>query len=75
MRRFADGIVWLGIGVSLLGQAAFALFLGWMANESPTTVEPTKILAASGAVAIGFVVTGVGALYLGVRRVREARRT
>jgi hypothetical protein len=67
-----DGIVWVAVGVTLLAQAVFVVSIGWWPAEdgAPTSVPPT---VAGAIVAGGFVVAGVVALTVGVRRLRRAR--
>ena len=67
-----DGIVWVTVGVSLLGQGGFIVVLGWL----PDRVEPGMREASSAAagliVASGFLLTGLGALAIGLRRFRAS---
>jgi hypothetical protein len=71
--RIIDGIVWLAVGVSLIGQAGFLVTMNWWPGESavPTSLPPE---VASAIVAIGFVTVGLGALTIGVRRLLTIRR-
>ena len=66
---------WVAVGVALFVQAACLVAVGWYAPQLlGGTPERFPTTAASSAVAIAFVVAGLVALHLGVRKVIAARR-
>ena len=65
--RVIDGIVWLAVGVSLVGQAGFLVAMNWWPEgSSATDAIPSSV--AGGIVAVGFVAVGLGAFAIGVRQ-------
>jgi hypothetical protein len=73
--RLADAMGWVAVGVALFVQAGCLLAVGWYAPQAigaPPERFPAGV--ASSAVAIAFVVAGLAALFMGVRKVIVARR-
>ncbi len=65
--RVIDGMVWLAVGVSLVGQAGFLVAMDWWPkNSSASDGIPSSV--AGGIVAVGFVTVGLGAVVIGVRQ-------
>ena len=65
---------WVAVGVGLILEAVCLVAIAWLAPDilgGPPERVPTT--AASGAVAIAFVAAGLGALFLGVRKVIAVR--
>jgi hypothetical protein len=70
-----DGIIWLVVGLSMVSQAAFIGAVAWWPEVPSSRTDggiPVPVLSLL--VAAAFVVSGLGALYLGVRRLNAARR-
>ena len=73
-RRFLDGIIWLAVGVSLVAQGGFIFFLdAWPTEVVRPPRDAATSLVATSMVGVAFLLAGVGALYLGVRRLRPER--
>jgi hypothetical protein len=70
-----DGIVWVAVGVSLMAQAGFLMAMNWWPSDVPPPSDGVPPSVAGGIVAFAFVVLGVGALGVGVRRLVTARRS
>jgi len=73
MSRVTDAIVWLGVGVSLVAQAAFILMPVVMYDAGDGAGSPRVPLIESVLVGTGFLVAGGAALWRGVGRVRSRR--
>ncbi len=72
--RLLKGITWLGLGVVLLAQAGLLAAMGWWFEGPASPSDRLPASVASGVVAIGFVVAGLGAFTLGARGINAARR-
>ncbi len=70
-RRLLDGIIWVGVGVSLVAQGGFIVALDWLPGFAP---EPRGTTAASYVIALAFGGVGGAAITLGVRRLRAVWR-
>ena len=71
--RLIDGIIWVGVGVSLVGQGAVLLAAGLWADEAvPVDRIPPSVAGA--VVSAAFFLVGAGAVIHGVRRLKAARQ-
>jgi hypothetical protein len=68
-----DGIVWVAVGLSLMAQAGFLMAMTWWPSDAPQPSDGVPPSVAGAIVAVAFVVLGVGAFGVGVRRLITAR--
>lgn len=68
LRRLADGIIWVGIGASLVVQGTFLVVAVFEGGSRGRPADRALALGEAGIVATGMLLVGCAALYWGLRR-------